>query len=325
VRVRLVVNPRATGVGEGVIDAVTTRLVAVGELEVCRTERPGHAVELAAAPGADAVVAMGGDGTYNEVVNGLPAGVRLGVLPAGASSVFARQLGFATDPVVAAGQLARALAANSTRPLGLGRMDGRRFTFAASLGLDAATMRAVDRERITRPGNRRPGDLRVVAAAVRELAAQGFALRERMTLEAPGRPPERASYVLVANQHPYTYFGRLAVQAAPRASFDSGLDAVAVGELRARGLWRLAVYALVWPRHAAGRSHRVGYLHDLRRFSVRCDAPTPAQLDGEYVGDVEGAEFAYEEAAMRVYVPPAGGPAASRRRRPLSFRAPWSN
>ena len=46
-RVRLVVNPRASGVGEGVVDAVTSRLVAVCELEVRRTERPGHAMELA--------------------------------------------------------------------------------------------------------------------------------------------------------------------------------------------------------------------------------------------------------------------------------------
>jgi diacylglycerol kinase family enzyme len=308
-----------------VIDAVTTRLLAVCELDVRRTERPGHAVELAAEGGADVVVGMGGDGTYNEVVNGLPDGVRLGVLPGGASSVFARQLGFATDPLVAAGQLARSLAAGSTRPLGLGRMDGRRFTFAASLGFDAATMRAVDRMRRRRQGNRRPGDLRVVATAVRELAAQGFALHETMTVEAPGRPAVRASYVAIANQHPYTYFGRLPVKAAPRASFDSGLDAVAVGELRARGLWRLGVYALVWPRHANGRSDRIGYLHDLQAFTVRCDRPMPAQLDGEYVGDVERASFEFEPAAVEVHVPPAGGPRRARQRRPVSFRAPWSS
>jgi len=323
VQVRLIANPLATGVSEQVLDAVVARLTAVCSLELRRTEGVGHAARLAAEPGADAVVAMGGDGTANEVVNGMPAGVKLGVLPAGASSVFARQLGFSLHQMEAGGQLARALAADHTRPVGLGRMDGRRFTFAASVGFDAAATRDIDLARRERPGNRRPGDLSVVAAGVRELAGQRFRLPERMTVRADGGPPVRSSYLIVANQHPYTYFGRLPVQATPRAGFDTGLDAVAVGELRPHDLWRLAVYALVWPRHAGGGSSHLTYLHDLSRLDVECDGPTAVQLDGEYIDELPAVHIQYEPAAVEVFVPLEARAAAGRpRRSQLSFR--WS-
>ena len=326
VQVRLIANPLASGVSEQVLDAVVARLTAVCQLELRRTEGVGHASQLAGEPGADVVVALGGDGTANEVANGIRPDVRLGVLPAGASSVFARQLGFSTDSVQAAGQLAQSLAAGRTRPVGLGRLDGRRFTFAASVGFDAAATRDIDQARRDRPGQRRPGDLQVLAAGVRELAGERFRLRERMTVRADGGPPLRVSYLIIANQHPYTYFGRLAVQATPRASFDTGLDAVAVGELQPHDLWRLAVYALVWPLHASGRSRRIAYLHDLSLLEVDCDLPMAVQLDGEYIDELERVRIEYEPAAVEVFLPLDGLPRAGRRRRrPLSFRPPCTS
>jgi diacylglycerol kinase family enzyme len=90
--VRLIANPNASGVQGALIDRVAARLARVGDVEVRLTERPGHATDLARAPGADVVVAMGGDGTANEVANGMPPEALMGLVPAGASSVFARQL-----------------------------------------------------------------------------------------------------------------------------------------------------------------------------------------------------------------------------------------
>ena len=98
VQVRLIVNPLASAVGDRIVDGVTARLAAVCDLEVVRTEYPGHARALAAAA-TDVAVALGGDGTANEVVNGLPAGVGFSMLPGGASSVFARQIGFTDEPL----------------------------------------------------------------------------------------------------------------------------------------------------------------------------------------------------------------------------------
>jgi diacylglycerol kinase family enzyme len=302
-RVRLIVNAAATGVRGPVLDAVIAALRDAAELEVVTTEYAGHATELAAAATEDAVVGLGGDGTYNEIANGLRPGALMGVLPAGASSVFARHLGFATDPAVAAREMAEALRAGSNRSIGLGAADGRLFTFAAGLGLDAEATAIVDRVRHERPGNERPGDLQVLATALRILRAEGFALHERMTLIAGDGVSHRCSYVAVANQNPYTFLGPIPVRAAPRADFEHGLDAVFTRELRPRQLWRLPVYALIWPRHAGHGSRSVGYLHDLHAFTVECDEPTAFQIDGEYVGHVERVEFAYRPDAIRVVLP----------------------
>jgi diacylglycerol kinase family enzyme len=302
VQVRLIVNPLASAVGDRIVDGVTARLAAVCDLEVVRTEYPGHARALAAAA-TDLAVALGGDGTANEVVNGLPAGVGFSMLPGGASSVFARQIGFTDEPLTAAGQLARALAQGHARTIGLGRLDGRRFTFAASVGFDAEAIRAVDDARWGRRGYRRPGDLRVAVALLRALRADGYALHERMTVAGGGRTPARAAYLAVGNQHPYTYFGRLPVRAVPRAGFDSALDAVAVHAARTRDLWLIGGYALVWPRHAGRGSALAEYLHDVRTIEVECDVPTAVQVDGEYVGLRRRVEIGYLDDALRVYGP----------------------
>jgi len=301
-RLRLIANPAASGVTRGLVEAVERRLCGVADVELNLTDRAGHAVDLAREAGADVVVAMGGDGTVNEVVNGLPPGVPLGVVPAGATSVFARQLGLPRKTVDAATVVARAIVAGSSMMVGLGVANDRRFTFSAGVGLEAEATRLVGDERHTRYDGRRPGDLKVVAAAVRTLRHDGFSLPERMTVELEGRRL-RCSYLAVANQHPYTYFGRFPVRTTPLAGFGTALDAAVVGELRSRDLWRLPVYGLLWPLHARRVDRRVAYLHDVPGFDVVCDVPLPIQLDGEYLGRVERVEIRYRPAAVRVFVP----------------------
>jgi diacylglycerol kinase family enzyme len=303
-RVLLIVNPTATGVREPVLDALVAQLERVGELKVVETERAGHAMDLAREAESGVVVGVGGDGTANELANGVRKGVTLGVVPAGASSVFARHLGFPRDTVAAGGMVAEAIRRESTKLVGLGLADERRFTFAAGLGLDAEATAAIDRIREEREKRDRPGDLKVLQATVHILREEGFALHERMTIATGKGSFHRASYVAVANQHPYTFFGRVPVQVAPRADFEHGLDVVFARELRRRDMWRLPVYALLWPRHAKHGSRRIGYLHDMDDFTVACDVPTAIQIDGEYLGHVERVHFRYERDAVRVLVPP---------------------
>jgi diacylglycerol kinase family enzyme len=287
-----------------VLDALVAQLERVGELEVVETERAGHAMDLAREAESGVVVGVGGDGTANELANGVRKGVTLGVVPAGASSVFARHLGFPRDTVAAGGMVAEAIRQESTKLVGLGVADERRFTFAAGLGLDAEATAAIDRIREEREKRDRPGDFKVLQAAVHILREEGFALHERMTIATGKGSFHRASYVAVANQHPYTFFGRVPVQVAPRADFEHGLDVVFARELRRRDMWRLPVYALLWPRHAKHGSRRIGYLHDMDDFTVACDVPTAIQIDGEYLGHVERVHFRYERDAVRVLVPP---------------------
>lgn len=302
-RLRLITNPRASGVSEEIVSAAVARLTAVSHVDLAYTTRPGHAIELAAEFDGDAVVALGGDGTTNEVVNGLRPETRFGALPGGASSVYARQLGFPEDPFEAAGVLAAAVAHDHTRSVGLGAVDGRRFTFAASIGFDAAATRAIDDARHRRDDNLRPGDLQVLREALRQLGSNGYRFELQMSIASDDREPIRGSYIAVANQHPYTYFGKLPVNATPRAGFETALDAVVLGEIGATSLPRLALYALVWPRHAEAGVAGVTYLHDSRTLAVTCDTPLPVQIDGEYVGEREHVEITYLDAAARVFVP----------------------
>ena len=90
-RVLLVVNPNASGVTDAAAETVAA---ALGPgVEVARTERQGHAVELVRDADAGAVVVFGGDGAFNEALNGLRAGLPLGLVPGGGSSVLPRALG----------------------------------------------------------------------------------------------------------------------------------------------------------------------------------------------------------------------------------------
>jgi len=250
------------------------------------------------------VLAMGGDGTANELVNGVAPGALIGVIPAGATSVFARQLRLPNRPLAAASALAAALVERRWRPVGLGSVNGRLFTFSAGMGLEAEATRIVAERRAHRRDGRRPRDSAVVAAAARVLWSDRMRLPERITLETADLTV-RVAYVAIANQHPYTYWGRIPVRTAPLAGFGSALDVVAVSQLSPLQLWRLAVYGLVWPRHAGGRDPRVTYLHDIAAAELVCDEPVGLQLDGEYLGQVSEATVGFHPAAVRVLIPPA--------------------
>ncbi|MBO0805394.1 MAG: acylglycerol kinase family protein, partial [Nocardiopsaceae bacterium] len=125
-RALLIVNPRATSISGPAIDRVVRELGADCDLDTALTRYRGHARELAAAAGDyGLVVPLGGDGTVNEVVNGLMdggGGPALAPVPGGGANVFARTLGLPPDPVLAARQIAAAVAANRSRVIGLGHV-----------------------------------------------------------------------------------------------------------------------------------------------------------------------------------------------------------
>src|SRR5437868_11991844 len=159
-RAVLIVNPKATRVTEEGISAVERALMGSAYLRTVRTERPRHAVELAReAADADALIVFSGDGGFNEVLNGVErTDQALGFVPGGGTSVLPRALGLPRDAVTAAEQLAHAFATGRTRRISLGRVNGRRFAFAAGLGLDAEAVRRIDALG-RREDGRRPGDL----------------------------------------------------------------------------------------------------------------------------------------------------------------------
>jgi len=285
----LIVNPFASGVDEHRLAAVRAALPPGTETQL--TTAPGEATELARSAGdVEAIYVFGGDGTFNEVLNGLETDIPLGFVPGGGTSVLPRALGLPRNP----GRAAQRIAEGRTRRIGLGRVNGRRFGFNAGIGLDAELVRKVD-ELGRRPDGRRPGDIAFMRVASGTLWAGRGRFDEQLEIEGAGR----ASFVLVANCSPYTYAGAMALDLVPGASFDEGLAYVAPVSLRGRDLPRLLLRG---PRGSGLKADRTLVARDLDRIVVHCDEPLPLQVDGEDTGDVGEVVYEAERDAVTVFV-----------------------
>ncbi len=290
-RATLIVNPYASSVTEERVHAVERELSAAYELTTVLTQHRGHAIDLARQAAGEAIFAFGGDGVFNEVLNGADGHVPLGFVPGGRTNVLPRALGLPVDPVAAS----RRLLGSDRRRISLGRANGRRFAFGAGIGLDSEAVRRVDALGRGRDG-RRPGDLAFVRAVVATVAAAGWRLPDRLEVEGRGS----AALVVVCNDAVFTYGLGRPFRFCPDARFELGLDFVALphpGALRiARGFARAAVGRGLdaLPGAIAG--------HDVDRLEVVCREPAPLQVDGEDLGDVDGAVFEAERDAVTVLV-----------------------
>jgi diacylglycerol kinase family enzyme len=283
----LIVNPFASAVSP---TSLTEVRKALGEVEVRETEHPGHATELAReAADAEVVYVFSGDGGFNEVLNGVGPETPVGLIPGGGASVLPRALGLPRDPVEAA----RRVASGRSRRISLGKVNGRRFGFAAGIGIDAEAVRRLDlRGRTVEHG--RAGNLLFAWEIARLLAERRG--RFDPALEIFGRG--RAAFALVANCDPYTYAGPVPIRVAPEARFELGIDLVAPRVVSPYALPRLLAFALLGRGQTSAGD--VVYGHDLDRVEIVCDAPLPLQADGEDLGDVTSAVFEAERGAVTV-------------------------
>jgi diacylglycerol kinase family enzyme len=287
----LIVNPFATGVTEERLAEVRAVLPRGTGLLV--TTRKGQATEMARelASEASTVYVFGGDGTFNEVLNGLGPQTPVGFIPGGGTSVLPRALGLPRGPVAAA----RRVASGEERRIGLGRVNGHRFGFGAGVGLDAEIVRAVDGLG-RQPDGRRPGDIAFGWTAARTLARHGLRIEPALEVRDIGR----AAFALVSNCATYSYAGRIPIRVAPEASFEGGVDLVAPRRLRPFELPRVLSYAFLGGDR--GKARDLLYVHDADRLEVVCDRPLPLQADGEDLGDVDEAVFEAERDAVTVLV-----------------------
>jgi diacylglycerol kinase family enzyme len=301
--VALIVNPQATRVSERVRGQVTAALAAEHKVRVHLTGQPGHGGEVtrrAVDDGAELVVVLGGDGTVNEVVNGLSASsVPLGLAGGGKTNVFARGLGLPSDTSRACGRLLELLRAGTTRRVSLGSADGRAFTFGAGLGLDGAIVREVERRRRAR---QLYGDPAYVAAGLKTLFLTYDRQRPHLKVK---RPPGKASltgfFAMVSNGDPFTYLGRRPFRPTPLATWEGGLD-VLVGQTMSAPAIARALTGMLSPRPRASYP-RFPVLHDERSFVLESDVPLAFQLDGEYLGDHTRVEFRLQEHVLEVVAP----------------------
>ncbi len=309
----LIVNPRATSTTSLRRDVITRALASAVELAVTETRYRGHATKLAAAAvetGHGLVLTLGGDGTVNEVVNGIVGtgqadhgGIQparrpaLAALPGGSANVFTRALGLPADPVDAAGQIISSLSAGRSRSIGLGLAGDRYFTFNAGLGLDAEVVRAVE-------GLRAQGRPVTPMLYMRMALRQYYRVTDRrhpaLSMDSDGQPPIGPLFLgIVSNTAPWTYVGRRAVHTSPQAGFDTGLDIFALRSLRTVGTVRTLRQMLARGGRPPRGRHVVS-LHDAAEATIRADRPVAFQVDGEYMGERECVSFRSVPGALRV-------------------------
>ncbi|MGH9362263.1 MAG: diacylglycerol/lipid kinase family protein, partial [Thermoanaerobaculia bacterium] len=257
------------------------------------TEGPGHAERLAreaVAEGCELMVAAGGDGTLNEVVNGLApdfAGVRLGLLPLGTGNDFARSIGVPAD---LDGALA-VLAAGRTAAVDVGRVtagDARWFVNVSAGGFSGL----VD-EKLDRAKKRAWGPLSYLRSAVEalpELAPYHTTIR----LDG-GETLELSAYSVVVANGRYVAGG---IPVAPEARLDDGLfDLMVVPQASVPQL------AVLLPLVLLGR-HHASELVLFRRtaaLEIRSVPPMWFNADGELLGE-EPARFELLPRALQVVV-----------------------
>ncbi|OEV05944.1 diacylglycerol/lipid kinase family protein [Streptomyces oceani] len=318
-RALLVVNPAATTTSARTRDVLTHALASDLELTVATTEYRGHARDLAQRAVEDEtelVIALGGDGTVNEIANGLlhdgPAPRRLPaltVVPGGSTNVFARALGFPNHPVEATGVLLDALREGRERTVGLGKATGtpesgdaevpaRWFTFCAGFGFDAGVIGRVEQQRERGKRSTHPLYVRQV---LRQFLKEPHRRTGTITLEVAGREPVHELVLsLICNTAPWSYLGNRPMYAVPGTSFDTGLDLLGLSRLTPSAIGRYGTQLLTsTPDRGPHGKHAVS-LHDLTDFTLHSKVPLPFQVDGDHLGVRTSVQFTGVRHALRV-------------------------
>jgi diacylglycerol kinase family enzyme len=301
-RMLIIVNPYASTVSDRLRHLVVYALQGRFEVDAVDTEARGHATELcreAAHEGYDVVVAFGGDGTVNEAANGLLGSpTPLCALPGGSANVFAKMLGIPGDVVDATEHLLAMADDWRPRRVDLGVVNGRCFTFASGLGLDASVVERVD----ANPRRKaRFGAYYFTWVAVHTFIRSYLVSPPRLQVQAGGETLDGVT-AIVQNGSPFTYFQNRPIEIADGVALDSGVLAGGVLH-RATPVSMPFIAWRAFSTRARVAGHRqVSPLHDLRELRV-CSAderPLPLQVDGDYLGEVAEARYSIMPQALNV-------------------------
>jgi diacylglycerol kinase (ATP) len=290
----LVIHNPAAGRRRGALAAAVVAALRTegAEVVVRETAARGDAERFARAAGPDVnvVVAAGGDGTINEVINGLSsrsyaiAPPALGVIPLGTVNVLARELALPSDVP----GIARLLAHGRTVPLHSGIANGRRFALMAGVGFDARVVRRVD------PGLKRAiGRGAYALAVLRELIVHTTA-RYRVTIDE--REAIEAASVIVAKSRLYGGPFELAAGASVRK------PVLHVCLFRDGGRWNAVRYLAAV---GLGRIARTDGFQIISASRITITGPPgePVQGDGDTLGTLP-LDILLAEQALSVIAPP---------------------
>jgi diacylglycerol kinase family enzyme len=314
VRAVLIVNPNATSTTPAGRDLLAHALESRTRLTVEHTDHRGHAIEIAqqaADDGVDVVIVHGGDGTVNEVVNGLlgkpgPLPLRslpaVGVVPGGSANVFARSLGIPQDPIDATNLLVDLLSAYRRtgvwRRIGLMDCGERWGVFTAGMGVDGEVVAAVEERRKHTTG---VTAMRYISAAV-PTVLRSARRAPRLTLQIDDHEPvPGVHFVFVSNSSPWTYANKRPVWTNPDTGFDTGLGVFATTSM---SIWRnLGLVRQMLAKRPKLVARHLIREDDVARVRVSSDTPVACQIDGDYIGLREQLTFRSVPDALGVVAP----------------------
>jgi diacylglycerol kinase family enzyme len=305
----IVVNPYATTVSDRLKNLVVYALQGRYDVEAVMTKAQNHATEIgreAGNGGYDVVVAFGGDGTLNEVVNGLAgSGVPVSVLPGGSTNVVCRTLGIPNDVVDATEHLLGLADDFQPRTIDLGVANGRRFVFACGAGLDATAAKRVD----SRPRLKaRLGPYWYIYAAVTGFYRDYMGDPVMMRVAADGRTADGITAVC-QNSDPFTYYRERAVRVCDDVAIDNGTLGLAVLRRAAqRDVPTIAARALAdrWPVSRHRQVDQFAGITEARVESLSREPggdrprPFPVQVDGDYIGERTRIELSVASSALTI-------------------------
>jgi diacylglycerol kinase family enzyme len=305
----LIVNPYATTVSDRLKNLVVYALQGRFDVEAVATQAQNHATEIgreAQDGGYDVVVAFGGDGTLNEVANGL-AGTDLpvAILPGGSTNVVARTLGMPNDVVDATEHLLSLADDWQPRKIDLGLVDDRYFVFSCGVGLDASVVKRVDRNP-TLKGN--AGPYYYSWAGISSFYRKYMINPIRVRATVDGHEPVEGITTIVQNSDPFTYFARHPIRVCEGIAIDDGTLSIAVLKRAAQRDMPTLINRLFSESKPAAHHKQVAHFYDVTHAVVETVSqtkdgavrPFPLQVDGDYIGERDRIELRIAPGALTV-------------------------
>ncbi len=315
-RAVLIVNPNATSTTPAGRDLLAHALESRVRLTVAHTDHRGHAIEIAEqanADGVDVIIVHGGDGTVNEVVNGLlgkPGGAlpdpavlpAVAVVPGGSANVFARALGISSDPTEATNQLIDLLgvhrAGDPWRRIGLMDCGERWAVFTAGMGVDGDVVAAVEAQRAK---GRKVTAGRYIRIALREMLSNARS-EPALTVHLPDREPVAGvHFAFVSNASPWTYANARPVWTNPDTTFETGLGLFAVNSMNV--VANLLLVRRMLSKKAVITARHLLREDDLTWVRITAARPVSCQVDGDFLGLREEMTFTSAPHALAVVAP----------------------
>ena len=278
----LVVNTFATSTSESLRDVITAALSSELDLDVITTTGREHAIaigERAGREGYELVITLGGDGTINEVANGVLAGGSpaplLAALPGGNANVFTRNMGYPNEPIDATSYLLKAIRDGRTTQVGVGVLEtptlNRYFLFNAGMGVDAAVLARMHERRTS---GKKVSDFSYAVLAARELLQ--WVNRKNPSLTVADT---RVHFALIVNLAPWSYVGNHALNPSPQAEHATALDLYAPTKMSLPALTRFA--RAIFTGSDLSDDPEVVTLHDRSEIQLSSSNPLWVQVDGE--------------------------------------------